>query len=71
MSCNAISPKQAIETLKEGLEYLAELQKQWAGITLHFNKIKNHLTETTAKNLEDFIDNTDVALEGYPKNRNW
>jgi hypothetical protein len=61
---NAISPKQAIETLKEGLEYLAELQKQWAGITLYFNKIKNYLTETTAKNLEDFIDNADVALEG-------
>jgi hypothetical protein len=55
---NAISPKQAIETLKEGLEYLAELQKQWAGITLYFNKIKNHLTETTAKNLED---NAEVA----------
>jgi hypothetical protein len=46
------------------LDYYAELQKQWAGITLYFNKIKNYLTETTAKNLEDLIDNADVALEG-------
>ncbi len=60
---DGISTKQAVETLKEGLKHLADLQKKWYGMTLHFTQIKGHLSEKTSQNLKNFIDNTEVVGE--------
>ncbi len=58
-----VSQNQIIQILQAGLDHLAELQKQWSGITMFFGTIKNQLREKTTKKIEDFVDACNVVQE--------